>query len=145
MSVHRIKELNFNNIDIGRFEGDGNIIYRDEYFAVCSSPCFIPNSNYKYFTVVKGWLFGESLYAIRINMRKPEYYTGELSDDEIDHLIDVLSKPSTIGDWVDRKIYKDYDKSYIHTVWEDLNYFNDWNLDKDIDILPIPDYTKLNK
>lgn len=145
MNVCRIKELSFNNIDIGRFEGDSDIIYKDKYFAVCSSPCFIPKSNYKYFTVLKGWHFGESLYAIRINMRKPEYYTGKISDNEIDHLIDVLSKPSTIGKRIDRKIYKDYDKNYIHTVWEDLNYFNDHERNKKIDILPIPDYTKLNR
>lgn len=135
-------------IDYDFYEEANEIVYRDlsVHIAICATPCFKPNTDYKYFSIWKHWMEYDTAEVIRIDMREPKYITGRLSDEEVINLIKILnSKESIKGELLSPVIYKSYDKSYIHTVWEDLNYFNDWNLDKDIDILPMPDYTKLNK
>lgn len=125
-------------IDINLENDLSEIFYRDEYITILSAPAL---EYTKYFRVE----FNDKPYGIiRLNMKRAEYIESpfKLPSQMIDHIIKALSTASMCApSYIAPDLYKTKKK---HTVWEDLNYFSDIAVQKEItEILPIPDYTKL--
>ena len=129
--------------ELGEYDGIYDAIcYRDDKIEVWSSGSFI--KDLRYFKVLIKPI-DKNFKVVRINMRKPEYLKSDckLSDDLLQRVIKCLNKDS-----IDRII-----STKNNTVWESLNYFNNdmrfnegviKDLHGETEVLPIPDYTKLN-
>lgn len=129
---------------LGEYDGIYDAIcYRDDKIEVWSSGSFI--KDLRYFKVLIKPI-DKNFKVVRINMRKPEYLKSgyKLSDELLQRVIKCLDKDS-IGRIITTK---------SNTVWESLNYFNNDIRFNEVpklenpnepEVLPIPDYTKLNK
>ena len=130
--------------DLGEYDGvyDGICYYNDK-IEIYGTGSFTKDLRYFKVTVLEG---EKDLKVARINMRKPEYIKTDykLPDDILKLVIGVLNKESISV----------YSGKTNKSIWANLNYYNNDIRFNEVpkienpnepEVLPIPDYTKLNR
>lgn len=133
--------------DLGEYDGiyDGICYYNDK-IEICGTGSFTKDIRYFKVTVLEG---EKDLKVARINMRKPEYIKTDykLPDDILDLVIHILNDNSI-------ESIDTYPGKTNKSIWANLNYYNNEirlcegvikDLHGEPEVLPIPDYAKLNR
>lgn len=143
LTMEEVSEMYLDK-DLGEYDGVyDEICYYNDKIEIYGTGSFTKDLRYFKVIVLEG---EKDLKVARINMRKPEYIKTDykLPDDILKLVIDVLNKESISV----------YPGKTNKSIWANLNYYNNEirlcegvvkDLHGEPEVLPIPDYTKLNK